>query len=203
VRVVVNSVPDCYAVLAAVHGKWPPVPGEFDDYIAIPKGNGYRSLHTAVIGPQGRIVEVQIRTHKMHVEAEQGVAAHWSYKEGSEFDQKLARSLEQLRGSLTEPGEDAPEAAHELDRDRIYVISPKGDIFDLPQGGTPLDFAYHVHTELGHRCRGAKVNGAIVPLNRELKSGDRVELLTVARGEPNRNWLNPHLGYLRRGTGGT
>jgi GTP pyrophosphokinase len=199
VRVLVDSVADCYAALGVVHTLWPHLPGEFDDYIARPKGNGYRSLHTAVIGPHGKTLEVQIRTHAMHRDNELGVAAHWRYKEGggadAEFEAKIAwmRRLLDTRG---DEGELAAGLETELVEDRVYLLTPKGEVIDLPHGATVLDFAYHVHTEVGHRCRGAKVNGRIVPLGFQPRSGDRVEIITARQAEPSRDWLSPHHGYL-------
>jgi len=200
VRVLVNDVKDCYAVLGVVHGLWQPIPGEFDDYIAHPKANDYRSLHTAVIGPEGKALEVQIRTHEMHRHAEYGVAAHWRYKEGSRasqgFDEKIAwlRQLLAWRDEVAASGGDAGEWVEqfktELFRDRVYVLTPQGKVIDLPQGATPLDFAYAVHTDLGHRCRGAKVDGHIVPLNYKLRNAQRVEILTIRQGGPSRDWLS-------------
>ena len=199
VRVLVDSVADCYAALGVVHTLWPHLPGEFDDYIARPKGNGYRSLHTAVIGPHGKTLEVQIRTHAMHRDNELGVAAHWRYKEGggadAEFEAKIAwmRRLLESRG---DEGELAADLKTELVEDRVYLLTPRGEVIDLPHGATVLDFAYHVHTEVGHRCRGAKVNGRIVPLSFQPRSGDRVEIITAKQAEPSRDWLSPHHGYL-------
>ncbi len=214
VRVAVDDVAACYAALGVVHALWLPVPSEFDDYIARPKANDYRSLHTAVIGPEGRTLEVQIRTHEMHAQAELGVAAHWRYKEGKgregkstegkggnkAFDRKIAW----MRRLLEPPGEGESEGlAGELDaelaEERIYTLTPKGEVIDLPRGGTVLDFAYHVHTMVGHRTRGAKVNGRIVPLNHALRSGDRVEIMTAKTGEPRRDWLLPANGFLASG----
>ncbi|MDO1528108.1 bifunctional (p)ppGpp synthetase/guanosine-3',5'-bis(diphosphate) 3'-pyrophosphohydrolase [Fulvimonas sp. R45] len=203
VRVLVDSVADCYAALGVVHALWPHLPREFDDYLARPKGNGYRSLHTAVIGPRGKTLEVQIRTHEMHRANELGVAAHWRYKEGggadAEFEAKIAwmRQLLDTRGG--DEGALAAELRTELIEDRVYLLTPKGEVFDLPHGATVLDFAYHVHTEVGHRCRGAKVNGRIVPLTFQPASGDRVEILTAKLAEPSRDWLSPHHGYLSTG----
>lgn len=205
VRVMVDSLADCYAALGVVHATWAPIPSEFDDYIARPKRNDYRSLHTAVVGPEGKTLEVQIRTHEMHRQAELGVAAHWKYKEvGSHsadaaFDRKIAwmrRLLETSAESGREDGSLAGEFDTELVEDRIYVLTPKGEVIDLPAGATPLDFAYHVHTEVGHRCRGAKVDGRIVPLDHKLHSGDRVEILTAKTGEPRRDWLVVSNGFL-------
>jgi GTP pyrophosphokinase len=205
VRVVVASVPECYAALGIVHGRWPYVPGEFDDYIATPKGNGYRSIHTAVIGPQALSLEVQIRTREMQEHAELGVAAHWTYKEGGPADSAYQRKIEWVR-RLLEPqdragGQDADRdliegMRTELFADRVYVLTPKGEVIDLPRGATPLDFAYHVHTSLGHRCRGAKANGRIVPLTHELLSGEVVEIITGKQDAPSRDWLAPEQGYL-------
>lgn len=199
VRVLVDKVSTCYAVLGVVHALWPHIPKEFDDYIANPKENGYQSLHTAVIGPEGKAVEVQIRTRDMDAFAEQGVAAHWRYKEGGRQDQTLERVIRSLRQLLDhrEDDEELLEGFHtELFGDRVFVFTPRGDVLDLPRGATPLDFAYMVHTEVGHRCRGAKVNGRIVPLTYELKSGEQVEVLTAREGAPSRDWMNPNTGYL-------
>ncbi len=199
VRVLVDNVGDCYAALGVVHALWPHLPGEFDDYVARPKSNGYRSLHTAVIGPHGKTLEVQIRTHEMHRANELGVAAHWRYKEGgsgdADFEAKIAwmRKLLEPRG---DEGELAAELQTELLEDRVYVLTPRGEVVDMPHGATVLDFAYHVHTEVGHRCRGAKVNGRIVPLTHQPHSGDRVEILTAKIAEPSRDWLSVHHGYL-------
>jgi GTP pyrophosphokinase len=203
VRVLVDSVRDCYGALGIVHSLWQHVPGEFDDYIATPKENNYRSIHTAVVGPEGKTVEVQIRTHDMHNESELGVAAHWRYKEGAKgekgFDEKIAwlRSLLEWKDEVAEATDFVDQFKSEVFSERIYVFTPKGNIVDLPAGATPLDFAYHIHTNVGHRCRGAKVNGQMVPLTYSLKTGDRVEVLTVKEGGPSRDWLSPHLGYLQ------
>lgn len=206
VRIAVDDVADCYAALGIVHSLWLPIPSEFDDYIARPKANDYRSLHTAVIGPEGRTLEVQIRTHEMHAQAELGVAAHWRYKEGGgdkAFDRKIAwmRRLLDHSGEASHDGDAnlAGDLGAELVEERIYTLTPKGEVIDLPQGGTVLDFAYHVHTMVGHRTRGAKVNGRIVPLTHALRSGDRVEILTSKTGEPKRDWLLPANGYLASG----
>jgi GTP pyrophosphokinase len=210
VRIIVATIRDCYAALGVVHGLWTYIPGEFDDYIATPKGNFYRSIHTAVIGPQGRSVEVQIRTGEMHEHAELGVAAHWTYKEGAPTDAEYQRKIEWVR-RLLEPqaaGEGRAEAAGEADRefleqvsselfeDRVYALTPKGEVVDLPRGATPLDFAYSVHTSLGHRCRGAKVNGRIVPLAYTLSNGEIVEIITGKQDAPSRDWLSPEQGFL-------
>jgi GTP pyrophosphokinase len=200
VRILVDSVADCYAALGLVHGRWPHLPGEFDDYIARPKANGYRSLHTAVLGPSGKTLEVQIRTHDMHHANELGVAAHWRYKEGGSSDVEFEAKIAWMRKLLEPRGDDdsalAADLHSELLEDRVYLLTPKGEIFDLAHGATVLDFAYLVHTEVGHRCRGAKVNGRIVPLTFQPQSGDRVEILTTKLGEPSRDWLSPHHGYL-------
>ena len=202
VRVLVDDVPACYAVLGVVHALWLPIPSEFDDYIARPKRNDYRSLHTAVIGPEGKTVEVQIRTHEMHAQAELGVAAHWKYKEGKGggSDAAMEKRIAWMRQLLEAPAEGEGALLRELDtelaEDRVYVLTPKGEVIDLPQGATPLDFAYHVHTEVGHRCRGAKVDGRIVPLDHVLRSGDRIEILTGKEAEPRRDWLVQSNGFL-------
>ncbi|MEM6987198.1 MAG: TGS domain-containing protein, partial [Pseudomonadota bacterium] len=195
VRVLVDDVRDCYGVLGIVHNAWVPIPSEFDDYIANPKENGYRSLHTAVYGPGGRPVEIQVRTRDMDRDAELGVAAHWAYKEGGAFDQRLQQSINALRQLLDGDG-DVSQLATEALGERVYVFTPDGDVKDLPSGATALDFAYAVHTEIGHRCRGAKVNGAIAVLNRPLATGDRVEIMTAREPRPSRNWLTRELGYL-------
>lgn len=201
VRITVDSVGDCYTVLGIVHGKWRHIAHEFDDYIANPKDNGYRSLHTAVFGPEGKPLEIQIRTKEMHEFAEYGVAAHWRYKEGSQTDNSLERGVASLRKLLdpneTEDDELIDSFHTELFPDRVFVLTPTGKVMDLPQGSTPLDFAYAVHTEIGHGCRGAKVNGHIVQLTRELHNGEQVEVLTTNRSEPSRDWMNPNLGYLK------
>jgi GTP pyrophosphokinase len=203
VRILVMEEKDCYAALGVVHGLWRHISREFDDYIANPKENSYRSLHTAVIGPGGRALEVQIRTHEMHQHAELGVAAHWRYKEGGHFDQGFEEKIAWLR-QLLEWKEEEYTAADFVDRfkteafqERIYALTPAGKIIDLPKGATPLDFAYAIHSEVGHRCRGAKVNGKIVTLTYTLKNADQVEILTAREGAPSRDWLNPHSGHLK------
>jgi GTP pyrophosphokinase len=200
VRVLVDNITDCYAALGVVHARWPHLPGEFDDYIARPKANGYQSLHTAVLGPEGKTLEVQIRTHEMHRANELGVAAHWRYKEGGSSDAEFEAKIAWMRKLLEPRGEDdnalAADLHTELLEDRVYLLTPKGEVFDLARGATVLDFAYLIHTEVGHRCRGAKVNGRIVPLTFQPQSGDRVEILTTKIGEPSRDWLSPHHGYL-------
>jgi GTP pyrophosphokinase len=199
VRVLVNKIPTCYAALGVVHSLWQYIPKEFDDYIANPKQNGYQSLHTVVIGPQGAMVEIQIRTQKMHNFAELGVAAHWRYKEGGKQDAAVEKSIASLRSLLDEKeGSTLLEDFHaDLYTDRIFVLTPQGELKELVKGATPLDFAYAIHTEIGHRCRGAKVNGRIVPLTYQLKSGEQIEILTTREGQPSRSWLNKHLGYLK------
>ena len=196
VRVMVDDVGACYAALGVVHALWTPIPSEFDDYIARPKANDYRSLHTAVLGPEGRTIEVQIRTHEMHAQAELGVAAHWKYKEGGKgaekaFDRKITwmRQLLEQAQDAANPEDLAGALDAELVEDRVYALTPKGEVLDLPAGATPLDFAYQIHTMVGHRCRGAKVNGRIVPLTYRLRSGDRVEILTGKEADPRRDWL--------------
>jgi GTP pyrophosphokinase len=202
VRVYVETLPACYAALGIVHTLWNYLPGEFDDYIATPKENNYRSIHTAVIGPEGKTVEVQIRTWDMHQESEYGIAAHWRYKEGMKsdqaFDEKIAwlRQLLEWKEDIAEAGEFVDQFKSEVFADRVYVFTPMGNIIDLPAGATALDFAYRIHTEVGHRCRGAKVNGRMVPLTQPLHTGDQVEVLTVKKGGPSRDWMNPQLGYL-------
>lgn len=205
VRVLVQDLKDCYHALGLVHTLWQPIPGQFDDYISRPKGNGYKSLHTAVVGPENKALEVQIRTFDMHQEAEMGVAAHWRYKEGGKADDKNAALqdkiawLRQLLAWRQEVGDSSELAQHfknELFQDEVFVLTPQGKVIALATGATPLDFAYAVHTELGHRCRGAKVDGVLVPLDTPLVTGQRVEILSVKQGGPSRDWLNPHLGVL-------
>jgi len=202
VRILVDSVADCYAALGVVHSLWQYIPGEFDDYVATPKENGYRSIHTAVIGPGGQALEVQIRSHEMHEHSELGVAAHWRYKEGGRGHRAFDEKINWLRQLLV-PDSHHDTAEDFIDRvraeifeDRVYVISPRGDVVDLPQGATPLDFAYHVHTEVGHHCRGAKVNGRMVALTHVLATGEQVEIITAKNGHPSRDWLIPQRGYL-------
>jgi GTP pyrophosphokinase len=182
-----------------VHNLWSYLPGEFDDYIANPKDNNYQSLHTAVIGPGGQTVEVQIRTHDMHRHAELGVAAHWRYKEGSTSRESFDQKIHFLR-QLLEPAESDHDLLDQIRgdifEDRVYAVSPKGDVVEMPANSTPLDFAYHVHTQVGHRCRGAKVNGRIVPLTYIVQNGDRIEIITGKDPQPSRDWLSPQLGYL-------
>ena len=203
VRVLVADVPACYSALGLVHTQWQPIPGEFDDYITTPKGNNYQSLHTAVVGPEGKAVEVQIRTFEMHEHAELGVAAHWRYKEGGPNDPAFERKVAVMR-QLMDGGEGALDDESLLEsfrtatsEDRVYALTPRGQVVDLAAGSTVLDFAYHIHTEVGHRCRGAKINGRIVPLTQTVATGDRVEILTGRQPQPSRDWLNPRLGFIR------
>lgn len=201
-RVLVEEVRDCYTVLGIVHHLWQPIPKEFDDYISNPKGNNYRSLHTAVIGPGGRPLEVQIRTREMHQHAELGVAAHWRYKEktGSDarYDDKIAwlRQLLSWRDAISDSSEWVHQFKQAALDDTIYVMTPQGRVIDLARGATPVDFAYRLHTDMGHRCRGAKVNGALVPLNTALANGQTVEIITAKQGGPSRDWLQADQGYL-------
>ncbi len=204
VRILVDEVPECYGALGVVHSTWPHIAKEFDDYIATPKDNGYKSIHTAVIGPEGKALEVQIRTHQMHQESEHGVAAHWRYKEdGKTADEGHEKKIAWLRELLEWQEElaDSEELVHEFREsvveDRVYVFTPKGEIVDIPPRGTPLDIAYRIHTDVGNRCKGAKINGRIVPLTYELQTGEQVEILTAKNGTPSRDWMNPSLGYLK------
>jgi GTP pyrophosphokinase len=203
VRILVKDVQTCYVMLGVIHTHWHPIPQQFDDYIAVPKDNFYQSLHTAVIYDDGKPLEVQIRTAEMHQNAELGIAAHWRYKEGVARDESFERKILWFR-SLMEWKQDVQDASEFVDslksdvfEDRVYVFTPKGDVIDLPAGSTPIDFAYHVHTDIGHRCRGAKVNGKLVSLDFVIKTGDQVEILTAKRGGPSRDWLNPNLGMVK------
>ncbi|KIO49368.1 bifunctional (p)ppGpp synthetase/guanosine-3',5'-bis(diphosphate) 3'-pyrophosphohydrolase [Nitrosospira sp. NpAV] len=202
VRILVNDVRDCYAALGMVHNLWVPIPKEFDDYIARPKGNDYRSLHTAVIGPEDKVVEIQIRTYEMHRHSEMGVAAHWRYKEGARrdarYEEKIAwlRQILEWKNDVEDAGELAEHFKTALFQDSVYVLTPQGRVISLPKGSTPVDFAYHVHTDLGHHCRGAKVDGLMVPLDYPLQNAQRVEIISAKQGGPSRDWLNPALGYL-------
>lgn len=204
VRVLVPEMRDCYTALGIVHTLWRHIPKEFDDYIANPKENGYRSLHTAVIGPEGKVLEVQIRTHAMHEEAELGVCAHWRYKGtdvksgSSHYEEKISwlRQVLEWHEELGDIGGLADQLRVDIEPDRVYVFTPDGHAIDLPKGATPLDFAYRVHTEVGHNCRGAKINGRIVPLNYNLQTGEQVEIITGKNSGPSRDWLNPNLGYV-------
>lgn len=205
VRILVPEVTDCYTVLGIVHSRWHHVPNEFDDYIANPKKNGYQSLHTAVMGPENKVLEIQIRTFGMHDEAELGVCAHWRYKghdtnaKSRSYEEKIAwlRQVLEWQDEVGGFGDLREGLSSDVAPDRIYVFTPDGHVIDLPRIATPIDFAYRVHTEIGHRCRGAKVNGRIVPLNYKLKTGQQIEILTATKGGPSRDWLNPSLGYVR------
>ncbi|MEL6150457.1 MAG: bifunctional (p)ppGpp synthetase/guanosine-3',5'-bis(diphosphate) 3'-pyrophosphohydrolase, partial [Chloroflexota bacterium] len=205
VRVIVDTIPQCYLVLGVVHNLWRPIPGQFDDYVASPKDNFYRSLHTAVLDKEGKTVEVQIRTWEMHEHAEYGVAAHWRYKEGKGEDKAFDNRISYLRRLMefgTESEEDdartfVDNVKSDVFEDRVYVFTPKGDIVDLPAGATPIDFAYHVHTEIGHRCRGAKIHGKLTSLNYKLKTGDQIDIQTAKKGGPSLDWLNPDLGFVK------
>jgi len=204
VRLTVDDVTACYKALGVVHMKWRPIPGEFDDYIAARKENNYQSLHTAVIFDDGKPLEVQIRTEEMHDSAEFGIAAHWRYKEDqAHIKESYQQKISWLRSLFTwqQEDEDAEDLVDgwksDVFKDRVYVLTPQGDIIDLPAGSTPIDFAYHVHTEIGNRCRGAKINGKLVSLDYVLETGNQVEILTAKRGGPSRDWLNPSLGLVR------
>ncbi len=203
IRVIVKTVPECYHALGVVHSLWRPIPGGFDDYIASPKDNSYQSLHTDVVADDGKTLEVQIRTEEMHEVAEFGIAAHWKYKERRrQVDEVFEKKIKWLQSALAAPRDEDAQTFVELMksdilRDQVYVFTPRGQAIELPVGSTPIDFAYRVHTEIGHRCRGAKVNGRLVSLNYQLQNGDQVEILTTKRGGPSRDWLNPELGYVR------
>ncbi len=204
IRLIVEDVETCYKALGVVHMKWRPIPGEFDDYIAAQKDNNYQSLHTAVIYDDGKPLEIQIRTEDMHDRAEYGIAAHWRYKENqTHIKDSNQQKISWLRSMFTlqQDGEDAEDLVDgwksDVFKDRVYVLTPQGDIIDLPAGSTPIDFAYHVHTVVGHRCRGAKINGKLVSLDYVLQTGNQVEILTAKRGGPSRDWLNPNLGLVR------
>ncbi|MGM0481408.1 MAG: GTP diphosphokinase [Pseudomonadota bacterium] len=204
VRVLTHSLKDCYAALGVVHTRWRHLASEFDDYIATPKSNGYQSIHTVVVGPDHKNVEIQIRSYEMHDDAELGVAAHWMYKEGAMagkrhgFDEKIAwlRKLLDWHEDMAESDSLVDEIRSQVFEDRVYVFTPKGEVVDLPAGSTPLDFAYYIHSQVGHRCVGAKIDGRIVPFTYQLQNGDRVEILTQKTAVPRRDWLNPQLGYL-------
>jgi len=203
VRIVVPDIPSSYSTLGVIHTHWRPIPGQFDDYIAVPKDNFYQSLHTAVLYDDGKTLEIQIRTPEMHQNAELGIAAHWRYKEGAPrdeaFEKKILwfRSLMEWKQDVEDAGEFVDSLKSDVFQDRVYIFTPKGDIYDLPAGSTPIDFAYHVHTDIGHRCRGAKVNGKLVSLDYILRTGEQVEILTAKRGGPSRDWLNPNLGLVK------
>jgi GTP diphosphokinase / guanosine-3',5'-bis(diphosphate) 3'-diphosphatase len=203
VRLIVPDISTCYTALGLIHTRWRPLPGEFDDYIAAPKDNFYQSLHTAVIWDDGKPLEVQIRTAEMHQNAEYGIAAHWRYKEGTKrdkaYEQRInwLRNMMEWRSDVNDATEFVESMQSDVFQDRVYIFTPRGDIIDMPAGSTPIDFAYHVHTDIGHRCRGARVNGKLVPLYHELKTGDQVEILTAKRGGPSRDWLNSNLGLVK------
>jgi GTP pyrophosphokinase len=203
VRIIAERVQDCYAALGVVHGNWKHVPNEFDDYIATPKPNGYQSIHTVSLGKQGKTIEIQIRTHKMHDDAELGVAAHWRYKEGAAvsrtaYEERInwLRKILQWQEEVAESGDLVEELRSQVFDDRVYVFTPKGDVVDLPLGSTPLDFAYYVHSNVGHRCIGAKISSRIVPFTYQLQTGDQIEILTGKRSNPSRDWMHPGLGYV-------
>lgn len=203
VRIIAERLQDCYAALGTVHANFKHLPNEFDDYIATPKANGYQSIHTVIVGPEGKPVEIQIRTQKMHQDAELGVAAHWKYKEGSTgkqsgYDERInwLRRILAWQEEVAESGDLVEELRSQVFDDRVYVFTPKGDVVDLPQGATPLDFAYYIHSNVGHRCIGAKVNGRIVPFTYQLHSGDQIEVLTGKELNPSRDWMHPGLGYV-------
>jgi len=199
-RILVPEIEDCYAALGIVHSNWPYIQKEFDDYITNPKPNGYQSIHTAVTGPQNMNIEIQIRTYQMHNDAELGVTAHWKYKEGgkqSTYEDKINRLREIMKWQQEASTQESEENLYsKVFEDHVYVFTPNGDVFILKAGATPLDFAYHLHTDVGHRCRGAKVNGALVPLTHKLKTGDRVEITIAKESKPSRDWLNVNSGYL-------
>ncbi|MEZ3500579.1 GTP diphosphokinase [Pantoea sp. KPR_PJ] len=212
VRVVAERLQDCYGALGIVHTLYRHLPAEFDDYVANPKPNGYQSIHTVVLGPKGKTVEIQIRTRQMHEDAELGVAAHWKYKEGpgssnargaSGHEERIAwlRKLIAWQEEMADSGEMLEEVRSQVFDDRVYVFTPKGDVVDLPAGSTPLDFAYHIHSDIGHRCIGAKIGGRIVPFTYQLQMGDQVEVITQKQPNPSRDWLNPNLGYITTSRG--
>lgn len=206
VRVITKRLQDCYAALGIVHTHFHHIPREFDDYVANPKPNGYQSIHTVVVGEEGKTVEIQIRTEQMHQDAELGVAAHWRYKEGAQaaaktstFEDKIEwlRKLLAWQEDLSESGSLLDDLRSQVFEDRVYVFTPKGDVIDLPAGATPLDFAYHVHSMIGHRCIGTKIDGRIVPFTYTLQTGDQVEVITQKEPNPSRDWMNPNAGFLR------
>ncbi|MDN2482042.1 GTP diphosphokinase [Vibrio agarivorans] len=205
VRIIADKLQDCYAALGVVHTKYKHLPSEFDDYVANPKPNGYQSIHTVVLGPEGKTIEIQIRTKQMHEDSELGVAAHWKYKEGgsgrSGYDEKITwlRKLLDWQEEMSDSGEMLDELRSQVFDDRVYAFTPRGDVVDLPMGATPLDFAYHIHSEVGHRCIGAKVAGRIVPFTHKLAMGDQVEIITAKEPNPSRDWLNPSMGFVTSG----
>lgn len=203
VRIICDQVEDCYAALGIVHSQFKHIAKEFDDYVANPKPNGYQSIHTVIYGPQDKTIEIQIRTEQMHNDAELGVAAHWKYKEGNTnkmtaYDQRITwlRKLLAWQQEMSENGEIQEQIRSQVFDDRVYVFTPKGDVVDLPTGSTPLDFAYHIHSDVGHRCIGAKVGGRIVPFTYQLKMGDEIEVITQKQPNPSRDWLNPNAGFI-------
>jgi GTP pyrophosphokinase len=206
VRIIADKLQDCYAALGVVHTQFKHLPSEFDDYVANPKPNGYQSIHTVILGPEGKTIEIQIRTKQMHEESELGVAAHWKYKEGassgrSGYDEKITwlRKLIDWQEEMSDSGEMLDELRSQVFDDRVYAFTPRGDVVDLPMGATPLDFAYHIHSEVGHRCIGAKVGGRIVPFTHKLHMGDQVEIITAKEPNPSRDWLNPATGFVHSG----
>ncbi|CAM2870903.1 GTP diphosphokinase [Vibrio diazotrophicus] len=206
VRIIADKLQDCYAALGVVHTQFKHLPSEFDDYVANPKPNGYQSIHTVILGPEGKTIEIQIRTKQMHEESELGVAAHWKYKEGassgrSGYDEKITwlRKLIDWQEEMSDSGEMLDELRSQVFDDRVYAFTPRGDVVDLPMGATPLDFAYHIHSEVGHRCIGAKVGGRIVPFTHKLQMGDQVEIITAKEPNPSRDWLNPATGFVHSG----
>ncbi|GAK85195.1 GTP pyrophosphokinase [Vibrio ponticus] len=205
VRIIADKLQDCYAALGVVHTKYKHLPNEFDDYVANPKPNGYQSIHTVVLGPEGKTIEIQIRTKDMHEDSELGVAAHWKYKEGgsgrSGYDEKITwlRKLLDWQEEMSDSGEMLDEVRSQVFDDRVYAFTPRGDVVDLPMGATPLDFAYHIHSMVGHRCIGAKVGGRIVPFTHKLQMGDQVEIITQKEPNPSRDWLNPSTGFVTSG----
>ncbi|MCT8342161.1 MULTISPECIES: GTP diphosphokinase [Photorhabdus] len=209
VRIVVERLQDCYAALGIVHTHYRHLPDEFDDYVANPKPNGYQSIHTVVLGPGGKTLEIQIRTRQMHEDAELGIAAHWKYKEGAVagsragYEGRIAwlRKLITWQEEMADSGEMLDEVRSQVFDDRVYVFTPKGDVIDLPTGSTPLDFAYHIHSDVGHRCIGAKISGRIVPFSYQLQMGDQIEIITQKHPNPSRDWLNPNLGYVTTSRG--
>ncbi|MGL5309496.1 MAG: GTP diphosphokinase, partial [Plesiomonas shigelloides] len=208
IRIITERLQDCYAALGVVHTHFKHLPSEFDDYVANPKPNGYQSIHTVVLGPQGKTIEIQIRTRQMHEDAELGVAAHWKYKEGggnvrSGYEERIAwlRKLLAWQEEISDSGEMLDELRSQVFDDRVYVFTPKGDVVDLPAGSTPLDFAYHLHSDVGHRCIGAKIGGRIVPFTYKLQMGDQIEIITQKNPNPSRDWLNPNLGFVNSSRG--
>ena len=206
VRIIADQLQDCYAALGMVHTHFRHLPKEFDDYVANPKPNGYQSIHTVVLGPEGKTIEIQIRTQQMHEDSELGVAAHWKYKEGgssgrSGYDEKITwlRKLLAWQEDMSDAGEMLDELKSQVFDDRVYAFTPRGDVVDLPTGATPLDFAYHIHSEVGHRCIGAKVEGRIVPFTYALQMGDQVEIITQKEPNPSRFWFNPNFVFVLSG----